>query len=251
MEEQGIRLNKYLSEAGVCSRREADRLTSQGRVTVDGGTASMGQKVLPGQQVCVDGKAVGGKERPVLLLVNKPSGVVCTTAEFKGEKNIVDLVNYPIRVYPVGRLDKESEGLILMTNQGELVNKILRRGNAHSKEYLVKVNKPVTPEFLQAMAKGVPILDTVTAPCRVEKTGPQEFRIILVQGLNRQIRRMCEYFDYRVRGLRRIRVMNFTVDGIPVGSYREATPEEYKALQELLKDSSGKPWKELNKNKNC
>ncbi len=250
MEEQGIRLNKYLSEAGVCSRREADRLTSQGRVAVDGGTASMGQKVLPGQQVCVDGKAVGGKERPVLLLVNKPSGVVCTTAEFKGEKNIVDLVNYPIRVYPVGRLDKESEGLILMTNQGELVNKILRRGNAHSKEYLVKVNKPVTSEFLQAMAKGVPILDTVTAPCRIEKTGPQEFRIILVQGLNRQIRRMCEYFDYRVRGLRRVRVMNFTVDGIPVGSYREATSEEYGALQELLKDSSGKPWKELNKNKN-
>lgn len=247
MEESGIRLNKYLSEAGVCSRREADRLIESGRVTIDGKRALMGQKVLPGQQVCLDGDAVSGKERPVLLLVNKPAGIVCTTAEFKGEKNIVDMVNYPVRVYPVGRLDKDSEGLILMTNQGELVNKILRRGNAHSKEYLVQVNKPVTPEFIEAMKRGVPILDTVTAPCQAEKTGVKSFRIILVQGLNRQIRRMCEYFDYRVVALKRVRVMNFTLEGIPLGSYREATDAEKKELNRLLKDSSGKPWKEMKK----
>ena len=245
MEEQGIRLNKYLSEAGVCSRREADRYIEQGRVTVDGKQPSMGQKVMPGQQVCLDGEPVGEKERPVLLLVNKPAGIVCTTAEFKNEKNIVDMVNYSVRVYPIGRLDKDSEGLILMTNQGELVNKILRRGNAHSKEYLVQVNKPVTPEFIEAMKRGVPILDTVTAPCQAEKTGVKSFRIILTQGLNRQIRRMCEYFGYRVVALKRVRVMNFTLDGIPSGGYREADKEEMEALQKLLKDSSGKPWKEL------
>ncbi|MDI9242320.1 pseudouridine synthase [Fusibacillus kribbianus] len=244
MEEAGIRLNKMLSEAGVCSRREADRLIEAGRITVDGVTASMGQRILPGQQVLLDGKAVGGKERPVLLLVNKPAGVVCTTAEFKNEKNIVDMVDYPVRLYPVGRLDKESEGLILMTNQGDLMNKILRPGNAHQKEYLVKVNRPVTPEFLEAMRRGVPILGTVTAPCQVEKTGSQSFRIILTQGLNRQIRRMCEYFGYRVAALKRVRVLNFVVDGIPLGGYREATEAEMRSLRELLRDSSGKPYKE-------
>lgn len=247
MEQQKIRLNKYLSEAGVCSRREADRYIEQGRVTVDGELPSMGQKVTPGQQVCLDGMPVGGREKQVLLLVNKPAGIVCTTAEFKNEKNIVDMVDYPVRVYPVGRLDKESEGLILMTNQGELVNKILRRGNAHSKEYLVQVNKLVTPEFIEAMKRGVPILDTVTAPCQAEKTGAKSFRIILTQGLNRQIRRMCEYFGYRVVSLKRVRVMNFSVDGIPLGEYREATEKEMEELKELLKDSSEKPWKELHK----
>lgn len=244
MEQAGIRLNKYLSEAGVCSRREADRLVEAGRITVDGKRAVMGQRVLSGQQVLFDGKPVGEKERPVLLLVNKPAGVVCTTAEFKGEKNIVDLVHYPLRLYPVGRLDKESEGLILMTNQGDLMNKILRPGNAHEKEYLVEVNRPVTAEFLEAMRRGVPMLGTVTMPCLAEKTGPKSFRIVLTQGLNRQIRRMCEYFDYRVRGLKRIRVMNFVVDGIAPGGYREATAEELSVLAGLFADSDGRPYKE-------
>ena len=247
MERSGIRLNKYLSEAGVCSRREADRLLEAGRVTVDGETAAMGQRVSQGQHVCLDGKPVGEKERPVLLLVNKPAGIVCTTAEFKGEKNIVDLVHYPIRLYPVGRLDKESEGLILMTNQGELMNKILRPGNAHEKEYLVEVNRPVTAGFLEALRRGVPMLGTVTAPCRAEKTGPKSFRMILTQGLNRQIRRMCEYFDYRVVGLRRIRIMNFTLDGIASGRYREATKEELLELSKLLAGSDGRPFRECDR----
>ncbi|MCI8464762.1 MAG: pseudouridine synthase [Lachnospiraceae bacterium] len=246
MEESGIRLNKYLSEAGICSRREADRLLEAGRITVDGHRAVLGERVSPGQQVCLDGTLVGEKERPVVLLVNKPAGIVCTTAKFKGEKNIVDLVHYPIRLYPVGRLDKESEGLILMTNQGELMNRILRPGNAHEKEYLVEVNRPVSAEFLEAMRRGVPILGTVTAPCKVEKTGPKSFRMILTQGLNRQIRRMCEYFDYRVTGLKRLRVMNITLDGIAPGGYREATEEELAALLGLLVKSDGRPYKERN-----
>lgn len=249
MEETGIRLNKYLSESGICSRREADRMVEEGRVTVNGELPAMGQKILPGDQVEVDGTMVGGKDRPVLLLVNKPAGIVCTTAEFKGEKNIVDMVNYPVRVYPVGRLDKESEGLILMTNRGELVNKILRGGNHHEKEYLVTVNRPVTPEFLEAMSRGVPILDTVTAPCKTEKTGVCQFKIILTQGLNRQIRRMCEYFGYRVVALKRIRVMEFTLDGIPSGGYREATEAEQRELERRLKNSSGRPYRETHKHK--
>lgn len=247
MEQSGIRLNKYLSEAGVCSRREADRFLEAGRIFVDGEVAAVGQRIFPGQQVSFDGKPVGEKERPVLLLVNKPAGIVCTTAEFKDEKNIVDLVHYPVRLYPVGRLDKESEGLILMTNQGDLMNKILRPGNAHEKEYLVEVHRPVTAGFLEAMRRGVPMLGTVTAPCKVEKTGAKSFRMILTQGLNRQIRRMCEYFDYRVVGLKRIRVMNFVVDGIASGEYREATEEEFNELTELLAGSDGKPYKERGK----
>ena len=244
MEQPGIRLNKYLSEAGVCSRREADRLLEAGRVSVDGEKAVMGQRIFPGQQVYVDGGLVGEKGRPVLLLVNKPAGIVCTTAEFKGEKNIVDLVHYPVRLYPVGRLDKESEGLILMTNQGDLMNKILRPGNAHEKEYLVEVNRPVTAGFLEALRRGVPMLGTVTAPCQAEKTGPKSFRMILTQGLNRQIRRMCEYFDYRVVSLKRVRVMDFVVDGISSGGYREATEEEMKKLTRLLAGSDGRPYRD-------
>ena len=239
-----IRLNKYLSEAGVCSRREADRLIEEGRVTVDGRPPVMGQKVAPGQQVAVDKVPVEAKEPPVLLLVNKPVGVVCTTARFKDEKNIVDMVAYPRRVYPIGRLDKDSEGLILMTNQGDLVNKILRRGNAHEKEYLVTVNKPVMPEFLSAMERGVPILGTVTAPCKAEKTGPRQFRIILTQGLNRQIRRMCEYFDFRVTALKRVRVMGFTLEGIPSGGFREADEKEIEKLKAWLAASDDRPYKE-------
>ena len=236
--EEDVRLNKYLSSMGVCSRREADRLIESGAVTVDGRKAVTGQKVMPGQKVAVKGRPVEGRPDPVLLLVNKPAGVVCTTARFEGEINIVDMVDYPTRVYPIGRLDKNSEGLILMTDQGDLVNKISRRANAHEKEYAVKVDKPVTPQFIQAMESGVPILDTVTAPCKVRKTGTRSFNIILTQGLNRQIRRMCEYFDYRVRSLKRIRVMSFTLDGIPSGGFREATPEEWERLKKELEGSS-------------
>lgn len=239
-----VRINKFLSEAGVCSRREADRLVESGKVTVDGIPAEMGTKVLPGQRVCVNGKPVRAEEEDILLVVNKPIGIVCTTAEFDKD-NIVDFINYPKRVYPIGRLDKDSSGLILMTNQGELVNKILRGGNNHDKEYMVRVNQPVTPEFVAAMEAGVVLDDGVTTlPCRVEKTGGYSFRIILTQGLNRQIRRMCEALGYRVSNLKRIRVMNIELGDLRVGSYRKVTPEEYAELRRLLEDSTNLSYAE-------
>lgn len=233
-----VRINKYLSEAGVCSRREADRMIESGKVTVDGIPAEMGTKVLPGQRVCVNGKPVRMEEEEILLVVNKPIGIVCTTAEFDKD-NIVDFLNYPKRVYPIGRLDKDSSGLILMTNQGELVNKILRGGNHHEKEYMVRVNRPVTQEFVTAMEAGVVLDDGVkTLPCRVEKTGGYSFKIILMQGLNRQIRRMCEALDYRVTNLKRVRVMNIELGDLRVGSYRKVTPEEYTELKRRLENST-------------
>jgi len=239
-----VRINKFLSEAGVCSRREADRLVESGKVTVDGIPAEMGTKVLPGQRVCVNGKPVRVEEEDILLVVNKPIGIVCTTAEFDKD-NIVDFINYPKRVYPIGRLDKDSSGLILMTNQGELVNKILRGGNNHDKEYMVRVNQPVTPEFVAAMEAGVVLDDGVkTLPCRVEKTGGYSFRIILTQGLNRQIRRMCEVLGYRVSNLKRIRVMNIELGDLRVGSYRKVTTEEYAELRRLLEDSTNLSYAE-------
>lgn len=233
-ETEMIRLNKMLSESGVCSRREADRLIEAGKVLVDGKTAVMGMKILPGQTVLCDGKAVAGKEKPVLLLVNKPRGIVCTTSDRDRATNIVELINYPARVYPVGRLDKDSEGLILMTNQGDMANQILKSRNGHEKEYLVTVDKAVTERFLYAMGHGVNILDTVTKPCVIEKTGDKAFRIILTQGLNRQIRRMCEALDYEVKTLKRIRIMNLKLGNIKTGQYRRATDEEWDALKKLL-----------------
>lgn len=236
--DEAIRINKFLSEAGFCSRREADRLVESGKVTVDGIPAEMGTRVQPGQRVCVNGKPVRMEEEEILLVVNKPIGIVCTTAEFDKD-NIVNFINYPKRVYPIGRLDKDSSGLILMTNQGELVNKILRGGNNHDKEYMVRVNQPVTPEFVAAMEAGVVLDDGVkTLPCRVEKTGGYSFRIILTQGLNRQIRRMCEALGYRVSNLKRIRVMNIELGDLRVGSYRKVTPQEYAELKRLLEDST-------------
>lgn len=229
-----IRLNKYLSEAGVCSRREADRLIEAGKVTVDGVTASMGMKVVPGQQVVCDGKTVGGKERPVLLAVNKPRGIVCTTSDKDRAENIVEFLNYPIRVYPVGRLDKESEGLLLMTNQGEMMDQILRGRNGHEKEYQVTVDKKITGDFIRHMGAGVAILDTVTRPCEVEQTGEKTFRIILTQGLNRQIRRMCEVLGYQVTKLRRVRIMNIKLGNLKTGAYREVTGAELAELNRLL-----------------
>lgn len=232
-----IRLNKYLSDAGVCSRREADRLIESGKVTVDGKRAEMGMKVTDSQVVCVGKKQVKPKDEMVLIAVNKPVGIVCT--EEKREKNnIIDFLKYPIRITYIGRLDKDSEGLILMTNNGDIINKMMRAGNEHEKEYIVTVNKPITDEFLEKMANGVPILDTVTRKCKVEKVGKFKFRIILTQGLNRQIRRMCEYCGFKVTRLVRVRVMNIKLGDLKVGQYRNVTEEEIAKLYELIKDSS-------------
>ena len=227
-----MRLNKYLSDAGVCSRRQADRYVEEGRIWIDGAPAVMGQKVMPGQKVFLDGKEVTFCRKRVILAVNKPKGIVCTS-EKREKNNIVDFIGYPERIYPVGRLDKDSEGLILMTNDGELMDEILRARNYHEKEYEVRVNKPVTMDFVKKMQSGVPILDTVTRPCRVQKTGAYTFRIILTQGLNRQIRRMCEALDYRVRDLRRVRIMNVRLGSLPTGAYRELTKAEEKELSRL------------------
>lgn len=229
-----IRLNKFLSESGICSRREADRLIEAGKVLVDGTAASMGMKILPGQRVVCDGVPVGEKDRPALLAVNKPRGIVCTTSVKDRAENIVEFLHYPIRIYPVGRLDKESEGLLLMTNQGELMDRILRARNGHEKEYRVTVDRPITEEFLKKMGAGVPILDTVTRPCEVKRLGEREFGIILTQGLNRQIRRMCEALGYRVVKLCRIRIMNLTLDSLKPGAYREVSGAELAELRRRL-----------------
>ena len=243
-----IRLNKYLSEMGVCSRREADRLIKSGKVLVDGQVASMGMKITSGQKVVCDGKSVGGnrkdggtkKPKPVILLVNKPRGVVCTTSDKDRAMNIVELVKYPERVYPVGRLDKDSEGLILMTNQGDLVNKMMRCGNAHEKEYIVTIDKPVTATFLEKMQEGVWLeeLKVMIRPCVAEATGKREFRIILTQGLNRQIRRMCEALGCHVQTLKRVRIMNLRLGNLKSGTYRKIGREEYEELLYLLEDST-------------
>lgn len=232
-----IRLNKFLSEAGVCSRREADKLIESGKVTVDGKRAEMGMKVTESQIVCVGKKQVKPKNEMVLLAVNKPVGIVCT--EEKREKNnIINFLKYPTRITYIGRLDKDSEGLLLMTNNGDIINKMMRAGNEHEKEYIVTVNKPVTDEFLEKMANGVPILDTVTRKCKVEKFGKFKFRIILTQGLNRQIRRMCEYCGYKVTRLVRVRVMNIKLGDLKPGEYRALTEAEIEKLYELIRNSS-------------
>ena len=233
--QEPVRINKYLSEAGVCSRREADRQVEAGNVTIDGVVASMGAKVLPDQTVLFCGKPVKKEEEMILLAFNKPVGIVCTAA--KDEKdNIVDYIHYPKRIYPVGRLDKESTGLLLLTNNGQLMDDILRGSNYHEKEYIVHVNKPITDSVLQAMAQGVPILDTITRPCKIRRMGKDCFYITLTQGLNRQIRRMCEYFDYRVTSLKRIRIMNIELGSLPVGKWRELTTSEIKTLKNLAQN---------------
>ncbi len=236
-----IRINKYLSEAGFCSRREADRRIEAGEVYIDGIMAQMGSKVIEGQEVTVNGKVIKlGKDPFILLAFNKPLGVVCT-AEKREKNNIIDFINYPYRIYPIGRLDKESTGLILLTNQGDIVNKMMRSGNAHEKEYIVSVNKDVTPEFLEGLANGVPILDVVTRKCKVEKLGKRKFRMVLTQGLNRQIRRMCEYFGYRVMALKRVRVMNISLGDLKEGTYREVSETELAKLLKMIEKSSNEP----------
>ncbi len=231
------RLNKYISETGFCSRREADRLIEEGRVALNGKQAEMGTKVSPADEVRIDGKLVGArKEKPVYLSFHKPVGIECTTNQDVRD-NIVDYINYPVRIFPIGRLDKASEGLIFMTNDGDIVNKILRARNNHEKEYIVTVDKPITERFILRMGSGIPILDTVTRKCKVEQVSKYVFRIVLTQGLNRQIRRMCEYLGYEVTALKRIRIINISLD-VPVGRYRDLTDAEIKELNTLIEPSS-------------
>ena len=233
------RINKYLSEVGYCSRRVADRLIEEGKVTINGEIPEMGTKVEEGDQVEVKGQRIekSTKQKHVYLAFNKPVGIVCTTDRRLEPNNVIDFVKYPIRVFPVGRLDKLSEGLIFLTNDGDIVNKILRARNNHEKEYIVKVNRPINSDFVQTMSNGVEILDTITKNCFVEQLGPRKFQIILTQGLNRQIRRMCESLGYRVRSLKRVRIMNINLD-VSKGKYREFTKEELLELNRLLKKSS-------------
>ncbi len=229
----GKRLNKFIADSGYCSRREADRLIEEGRVAVDGRRGALGDRILPGMRVTVDGKALSGDGEKVYLLLYKPRGIVCT-ADPREPMNVVDYVGYPIRVFPVGRLDKDSEGLLLLTSDGEIVNRILRAAGGHEKEYEVTIDRPVTRAFVEKMMAGVPILDTVTLPCRVRKTGERSFNIILVQGLNRQIRRMCEALGCNVTHLRRVRLMDLQLGGMRPGEWRELTEAEVRALTKAL-----------------
>jgi len=234
-----IRINKYLSEVGYCSRRIADKLIEEGKVTINGEIPEIGTKVEEGDQIEVKGQRIEKsiKQQNIYLAFNKPVGIVCTTDRIVEPNNIIDFIKYPIRVFPVGRLDKLSEGLIFLTNDGDIVNKILRAKNNHEKEYIVKVNHPINSDFIQRMSNGVEILDTITKNCVVKQLGPKKFKIILTQGLNRQIRRMCEALGYRVRSLKRIRIMNIELD-LPTGKYREFTQEELLELNRLIENSS-------------
>ena len=233
-----IRINKYLSEVGYCSRRAADKLLEDGRITINGKIPELGTKVSDEDEIFVDGKSIKKTEQDfVYIAFNKPVGIVCTTDTKREKNNIVDYINHPKRIFPIGRLDKPSEGLILLTSDGDIVNKILRARNNHEKEYLVRVDKPINEKFLDKMRNGVPILDTVTKKCEVEKIDTMTFRIVLTQGLNRQIRRMCEYLGYEVKKLKRIRIMNIKLD-LPVGKWRDLTDEEMHELNKLLSDSS-------------
>ena len=228
---ESIRINKYLSESGVCSRREADKLIKEGRVSINGSHALLGSVVSEGDEVRVDENLIVGSAKKVLIAFNKPRGIVCTTKDPKSKDvNIVEYINHPERIFPVGRLDKDSEGLILLSNDGDLSNKIMKARNYHEKEYEVEVDKPFDDEFIKKMSEGVPILDTVTRRCKLKRTGKMSFNIILTQGLNRQIRRMCEYFGYKVVKLKRIRIMNIRLGNIKPGTYRNVTEEEYNEL---------------------
>jgi 23S rRNA pseudouridine2604 synthase len=233
----GTRINKYLSEIGHCSRRTADKLIDNGRIKVNGKAVLMGQKVSPSDRIEVDGILVENlKEGNVYIAFNKPTGIVCTTDTRVEKDNIIDYINYPRRIFPIGRLDKMSEGLILMTNDGDIVNKILRSRNNHEKEYIVTVNKPITNDFIEKIRNGLPILDQITKKCYAEQIHKKQFRIILTQGLNRQIRRMCEYLEYKVVKLKRIRIMNIKLN-TKVGLYRDLTKKEMNELLNLISDS--------------
>ncbi|KUJ56575.1 23S rRNA pseudouridine(2604) synthase RluF [Chryseobacterium aquaticum] len=232
------RINKYLSEVGFCSRRAADKLLEEGRITINGIVPELGTKISDEDIVEVDGKPIReSQEKPIYIAFNKPVGIVCTTDTKRERDNIIEYINHPKRIFPIGRLDKPSEGLILLTNDGDIVNKILRAQNNHEKEYLVRVDKPLNTKFLDKMRNGVPILDTVTKKCEVERIDDMTFRIVLTQGLNRQIRRMCEYLGYEVKKLKRIRIMNIKLD-LPLGKWRDLTEEELAVLNVSLDGSS-------------
>ena len=233
-----IRINKFLSQKGFCSRREADKFILDERVTINGIIAKMGEKIDPEDDVSVDGERISKKiNKKIYIILNKPKGIVCTTDSSVEKDNIIDYINYPKRIFPIGRLDKTSEGLIFLTNDGDIVNKILRAKNKHEKEYHVTVDKPINNDFVKKMSKGVPILNTVTRPCEIKRIKEYEFKIILTQGLNRQIRRMCEHFGYRVKKLKRIRIMNINLD-IPVGEWRYFKDNEISELNKILSKST-------------
>jgi len=235
---EATRINKYLSEVGYCSRRASDKLIDEGRVRINGVIPEKGTKVLPGDVVSVDGKTINEPEEDFIYIAfNKPIGIVCTTDTIREKDNIIDYIKYPKRIFPIGRLDKPSEGLIFLTNDGDIVNKILRARNNHEKEYEVTVNKPITKSFIQKMSGGVPILDTVTRKCFVKQTGTFTFTIILTQGLNRQIRRMCEFLDYRVTKLKRVRIMNIKLD-VPIGKWRYLNPDEILVINSMVANST-------------
>ncbi|MEG0761170.1 23S rRNA pseudouridine(2604) synthase RluF [Chryseobacterium sp.] len=232
------RINKYLSEVGYCSRRAADKLLEEGRIKINGKIPELGTKVSDEDYIEVDGRTIRESEsKPIYIAFNKPRGIVCTTDSKREQNNIIDFINYPKRIFPIGRLDKASEGLIFLTNDGDIVNKILRSKNNHEKEYIVRVDKPISTRFLDKMRNGVPILDTITKKCEVEKIDDMHFRIVLTQGLNRQIRRMCEYLGYEVKKLKRIRIMNVSLD-IPVGKWRDFTETELEEINLLIQESS-------------
>ena len=235
------RLNKAISDSGYCSRRKADELIERGVVTLNDQPVQLGDRVMPGDVIKIHGKVIGAPKNDVYLMLNKPVGITCTTDQ-RVKGNVVDFINFPERIFHVGRLDKPSEGLLLMTNDGDIVNKILRAGNRHEKEYIVRVDRPINPDFVQRMSRGIPILETVTKPCTVERLSRFVFRIVLVQGLNRQIRRMCEYLNYEVISLKRVRIMNLTMGNLPNGQWRHLTPEEIQGLQESLIDSDNTPF---------
>ena len=244
-----IRLNRYLSNAGICSRREADRYIQNGLIKIDGITAQIGDRVMPGQDVTYNGRSLSKEDEMILIALNKPEGIVCT-AEKREKNNVIDYINYPKRIYPIGRLDKDSKGLLLLTNNGDIVNKMMRSGNRHEKEYIVTVNRNISDSFIRGLAGGVPLVElgVTTRKCHVKKLSSRQFKIILTQGYNRQIRRMCEYFGYRVVELERVRIMNISLGNLEPGKYRKVTEQEYKTLQKLIEGSSNGPVKDQGRN---
>lgn len=235
-EQQLVRLNKYISESGICSRREADKFIEGGKVFINGHKAEIGTKVSPYDTVTVNGKTIHPKSKKIYIAFNKPVGITCTT-ETHVKDNIIDYIGFKERIFPIGRLDKPSEGLIFLTSDGDIVNKILRAGNNHEKEYVVTVDKPITDDFIRKMSNGVPILGIITKKCLVKKENTYVFRIILTQGLNRQIRRMCEYLNYNVTKLQRVRIMNVTLKNLPTGKWRYLTEKEMDIINNMIKES--------------
>lgn len=250
MQKDGVRINKYLSEAGICSRREADRYIQNGLIKIDGITARIGDRVMPGQDVTYNGRSLSKEDEMILIALNKPEGIVCT-AEKREKNNVIDYINYPKRIYPVGRLDKDSKGLLLLTNNGDIVNKMMRSGKPPMRKNISSLlNRNISDSFIRGLAGGVPLVElgVTTRKCHVKKLSSRQFKIILTQGYNRQIRRMCEYFGYRVVELERVRIMNISLGNLEPGKYRKVTEQEYKTLQKLIEGSSNGPVKDQGRN---